>query len=135
MEMILNLIFFTDFYFIEILTSLIWFFSTLIFSPTPALKTYTVRLQNYHEFSTFFLCGELHRFVDITWTLRTSKFNPNTNKYLYSFQKLVDASFFINISCNFPDQRKVGHDTSIFTETNVYFMRFFAQRHLLFKSS
>ena len=55
--------------------------------------------------------------------------------YLYSFQKLGAASVFININWNFPDQGKVGRHTSIFTETNVHFMRFFAQRHLLLQSS
>ena len=55
--------------------------------------------------------------------------------YLYSFQKLEAASVFININWNFPDQGKVGRHTSIFTETNVHFMRFFAQRHLLLQSS
>ena len=42
MEMILNFICFEDFYFIEILLFYFDFFSTLIFSPTPVLKTYTV---------------------------------------------------------------------------------------------
>ena len=44
--------------------------------------------------------------------------------YLYSFQKLGAASFFININWNFPDQGKVAHHTIIFTETNVHFMHF-----------
>ena len=55
--------------------------------------------------------------------------------YLYPFQKMVAASFFVNINCNFLYQGKVWHHTSIFIETNVHFMRFFVQRHLLFKSS
>ena len=42
MEMILNLIYFTDFYFVEILTSLFRFFSTIISLPTLLLKTYAV---------------------------------------------------------------------------------------------
>ena len=63
MEMFLNLIYFTGFYFIEIPTSLFWFFSTLNFSLTLLLKTYVVKLQNMN-FQDFF-CGELYRFGDI----------------------------------------------------------------------
>ena len=148
--MILNFIYFTDFYFIDIVLLYFDFFQRLSFHPLPHLKLTLFRLQNYHEYSRFLLCDELHRFVDITWTLRISKFKPNTKnfrkspwlihfdgffKQLYSFQKLVAASFFININCNFPDQGKIGHHTSIFTKTNVHLCAFFAQRHLLFKSS
>ena len=42
MEMFLNLIYFTVSYFIEILTSLFWFFSTVNFAFTLLLKTYVV---------------------------------------------------------------------------------------------
>ena len=46
-------------------------------TPRLGLKLTLFRLQNYHEFSRFFLCGELHPFADITWTSRTSKVKPN----------------------------------------------------------
>ena len=67
MNMSLNLIYFTDFYFIEILTSLFSFFSTLIFSRNCYLKLSLFRLQHYHEFSRFSLCGKLYRFRDINF--------------------------------------------------------------------
>ena len=57
MEMFLNLIYFTDFYFIEILTVYFDFFQRLFFHPHLRLKLATFRLQNYHEFSRFFLFG------------------------------------------------------------------------------
>ena len=91
------------------MTCLLWFFSTLIFSPTI--------LQNYHEFSRFFFVSNcIVSDTSMTWELRTSNSSPTQNisegahdvfilmdscNYLYSFQKLVAASFFVNINCYF----------------------------------
>ena len=148
MEMFLNPIRFTDFYFIEILTSLFSFFQRSFFHSHCYIKLTLFRLQNYHEFSRFFFCGELYCFGDINGLDLTNfqiqahhKTFPKEHVTflfwwtLYSLQRLVAATFFININCYFPDQGKVGHHTSIFTETKVHFMRFIAQRHLLFNSS
>ena len=151
MEMFLNLICFTDFYFIETLTSLFWFFQRSIFHSQCYLKSTLLRLQHYHKFSRFFFWVNcIVSETSMAWTLRTFEFKHNTKhcrrstwiihfdglcNYLYSFQNLVAASFFININCYFPDKGKVGHHTSIFTEAKVHFMWFFAQRHLVFKFS
>ena len=99
MEMFLNLIYFTEPYFIEILTSLFWFFSMLIFSPTI--------LQNYHEFSRFFLVANC--IVSDT----------SIASFFYQYQQLLH------------NQGKFGYHPSVFTKTKVHFMRFFAQKHLL----
>ena len=64
LEIALNFIYFTDFYFVETLTSLFSFFSTLFSHAHCYLKLMLFRLEN-HEFSRFFLCGELYRFKDI----------------------------------------------------------------------
>ena len=143
MEMLLNLLYFTDFYIIEISTSLFWFFSTIIFSPT----RYKI-IMNFQDF--FFVANCIvrrHQWLGpyelpnpspkqkISEGARNLIILMDSCNYLYSFQKLVAASFFININCYFPDQRKLGHHTSPFTETKVHFMCFFVQRHLLLKSS
>ena len=137
MEMFLNLIYFTDFYFIEILIGLFWFFfQRSIFHSHCYLKLTLFKLQNYHEFSRFFLCSELYRFGDINHLdLTNFKFKPNTKhflrstwlihfdglcNYLYSFQRLLAACFFININCYFSDKEKVGHQSSKFTETFIH---------------
>ena len=40
-------------------------FQRSFFYPLGYLKITLLRLQNHHEFSTFFLCGELYHFGDI----------------------------------------------------------------------
>ena len=125
MEKFLNFIYFTDFYFIEILTSLFSFFSMLISSPHPHppscyLELSLFRLQHYHEFSRFFLCGKLYRFRGIN-------FLDLTNFQIQVHHKKPAAIFIVNINCCFSDQRNVGYHTSIFTETKVkFYATFFA---------
>ena len=61
----LYLIYFTDFYIMQLLTRLFSFFSTLIFTPNCYLKLSQFSPQHYYELSRFFLCGNLYRFRDI----------------------------------------------------------------------
>ena len=85
----------------------------------------------------------------MAWNLRTSNSSPTQNttegardlfiltyscNYLYSFLEASSCQFLYQYQLLLPDQGRFGHHSSIFTETKVHFMRFFAQRHL-FKSS
>ena len=107
------------------------------------------RQHSYHEFSRIFFCGKLYHFggindLDLT-NLQNSRPAKKISKgasdlfilmdscnYLYSFQTKAAASFFININCCFPDQGKVGHHTSTFTETKIILCSFLLpQKHLL----
>ena len=86
MEITLNLMGFTDFYYKEMLTSLISFSSRNTFSQTPELKSAR---------ETFFGSTCFIHF-DVPCS------------YLHSFQKQPAANFFKH-NCRFPDQEDPGH--------------------------
>ena len=134
MEMFLNLIYFTDPYFIKILTCLFWFFFNAHF--------FTHNLTKLSWIFKIFLC--IVSDTSMTWNLRTSNSSPTQNisegargifilmdscNYLYSFQKLVAASFS-SVSTATSWIGKIWSSP----QHKVHFMRFFAQKHLLFKS-
>ena len=98
--------------------------------PNFYLKLSLFRLQHYHEFLRFFLCGKLYCFRDINVLDRTNFQIQAHHKisiserardlfilitstwlihidgpcnYLYSFQKQPAPIFIVNINCCFPD--------------------------------
>ena len=106
-------------------------FSTLIFSPTI--------LQNYTEFSRFFLCTNcIVLETSVTWNLRTSNSSPTQNiseGASIHFDRLMQLFIFISEADSWqflyqqqlllPDQERFGYHPSIFTETKIHFMQFF----------
>ena len=129
-EIFLNIIGFTDFFYKEMLTSLISFSSRNTFSLNLLLKSERCfRLKNYHEFLRFFFCDQPYRLRGIS---QTSKLNSSTKNvsvstwfihfdglcnYLDSFQKQLAVNFCNNNNRCFPFQGHVGHYTNKFTET------------------
>ena len=118
------------------------FFQRLYFQPHCYLKLTLFKLQNYREFSRIFLRGELYRFggineLDLTnFQIHAQHKKLPKEHVTYSFWWTLQLSVFISDegSCQFlykyqlllPWSGKVGHHTSIFTETKNHFMQFFA---------
>ena len=127
MEISLNVLGFTDFFYKEILTNLTSFSSRYTFSLNLLLKTRVAWAKNY-EFLNYFLRGQPYWFKDISQVselkfIRIIHFDGLCN-YLHSFQKHPAANFFEN-KCCFPDQEQVGHYNK-FTETGLdFFIKYF----------
>ena len=131
MEISLNLIGFTDFFYKEMLTSLISFSSSYTFSHNLLLKASVVYAKN-QELLQFFLRSQPYWLRDIR---ETSKWKPTTKpfsastwfipfdgicNYLHSFQKHPATNFFEH-KCCFPDQEHVGHYINKSSETGLDF--------------
>ena len=139
--MFLNLIYFTDPYFIEISSSFLKFFQRSFFHP----RSYKIIL-NFHEF--FFVrtvsfwrpqwlgTCELPIQAQHKIFLKEQVFILiDSCNYLYSFQKLIAGSFFINSNCYFLIRKDLVITPAYLLKLRFILCSFFAQRHLLFKSS
>ena len=157
MEISLKLIYFTDFNFIEISTSLFSFFQGLFFHLHCCLKLTLFRRQNYHEFSRFFffmtnciVCIVSETFM--TWILvRTSKFKPTTRhfwrstwlthfdgpcNYLYSCQKQPAGLFlWISTAASLITEKLAIAPAYLLKLRSILDVFLLPRRHFLFKSS
>ena len=131
MEISLNLVGFTDFFYKEMLTSLISLSSRNIFWINMLLKTSVVENKS-SDFLNFFLRDQPYLFRDISQTseLKFTKetFSASSSfvhfdglcNYLHLFQKQPADNFFKN-KCCFPDQEDVGYYINKSTETGLDF--------------
>ena len=131
MEISLNLIGFTGFFYKEMLAGLISFSSSYTFSDNLLLKASVVYAKN-QEFLQFFFRSQPYwlRYISETsaWKPTTKPFSASAwfipfdgiCNYLHSFQKHPATNFFGH-KCCFPDQEHVGHDINKSSETGFDF--------------
>ena len=131
MEISLNLMGFTDFFYKEMLTSSISFSWRNTFSLNLLAKASLVQVKHY-EFLQFFLCDQRIGFRDISLNSELKLITENISastwfthfdelcNYLHSFQKQPAASFYKK-NCCFLDQEHVGNDINKFPETGLDF--------------
>ena len=119
---------FTDFFYKEMLTNLIFFSSRNTFHWICYLKQALLRLK-IMSFYNFFLCGQPYRFRDISQTSELKSIIASTwfihfdrlCNYLHSFQKQPATNFFKN-NCCFAVQERAGDYINKSTENRTWLL-------------